>query len=105
MRSGMEELIETPACSYYRKPEPRRPRRGAPFQPELQTRDGAFPPVVASIGKNTAEGGYYPRLMTLVRSVPIPGTTKRHQLDENVGAASVQLTTDDLRDIDREASR
>ena len=37
--------------------------------------------------------------------VPIPGTTKRHRLDENVGAASVQLTTDDMREIDREASR
>ena len=37
--------------------------------------------------------------------VPIPGTTKRHRLDENLGAASVQLTADDLREIDREASR
>ena len=37
--------------------------------------------------------------------VPIPGTTKRHRLDENLGAATVQLTTDDLREIDREASR
>jgi aryl-alcohol dehydrogenase-like predicted oxidoreductase len=32
--------------------------------------------------------------------VPIPGTTKLHRLDENLGAADVQLTTDDLRDID-----
>jgi aryl-alcohol dehydrogenase-like predicted oxidoreductase len=37
--------------------------------------------------------------------VPIPGTTKRHRLDENVGAVAVQLTTDDLRDIDRAASQ
>jgi len=37
--------------------------------------------------------------------VPIPGTTKRHRLDENLGAASVELTTDDLREIDREGSR
>jgi aryl-alcohol dehydrogenase-like predicted oxidoreductase len=37
--------------------------------------------------------------------VPIPGTTKRHRLDENLGAASVQLTADDLREIDREASQ
>ena len=37
--------------------------------------------------------------------VPIPGTTKRHRLDENVEAAAVQLTTHDLREIDREASR
>jgi aryl-alcohol dehydrogenase-like predicted oxidoreductase len=31
--------------------------------------------------------------------VPIPGTTKRHRLEENVGAASVELTADDLKDI------
>ena len=31
--------------------------------------------------------------------VPIPGTTKRHRLEENLGAASVQLTAEDLRDI------
>jgi aryl-alcohol dehydrogenase-like predicted oxidoreductase len=37
--------------------------------------------------------------------VPIPGTTKRHRLEENVGAAAVRLTVEDLRDIDREASQ
>lgn len=31
--------------------------------------------------------------------VPIPGTTKLHRLEENVGAAAVELTTDDLRSI------
>jgi aryl-alcohol dehydrogenase-like predicted oxidoreductase len=31
--------------------------------------------------------------------VPIPGTTKLHRLEENVGAASVELTPDDLRQI------
>jgi len=31
--------------------------------------------------------------------VPIPGTTKRHRLEENVGAAAVELTPGDLRDI------
>jgi aryl-alcohol dehydrogenase-like predicted oxidoreductase len=36
--------------------------------------------------------------------VPIPGTTKRHRLEENLGAASVHLTADDLREIDRAAS-
>ena len=30
---------------------------------------------------------------------PIPGTTKRHRLEENLGATSVELTADDLRDI------
>jgi aryl-alcohol dehydrogenase-like predicted oxidoreductase len=32
--------------------------------------------------------------------VPIPGTTKRHRLEENVGGADVALTPDDLREID-----
>ena len=36
--------------------------------------------------------------------VPIPGTTKLHRLEENVGAASVDLTADDLREIDSAAS-
>ena len=31
--------------------------------------------------------------------VPIPGTTKLHRLEENIGAASVELTPDDLRQI------
>ncbi len=31
--------------------------------------------------------------------VPIPGTTKLHRLEENIGAASVELTPDDLREI------
>jgi aryl-alcohol dehydrogenase-like predicted oxidoreductase len=31
--------------------------------------------------------------------VPIPGTTKLHRLEENLGGASVALTSDDLRDI------
>ena len=37
--------------------------------------------------------------------VPIPGTTKLHRLDENIGAASIELTPDDLRDIDDAASK
>ena len=32
--------------------------------------------------------------------VPIPGTTKLHRLEENLGAASVKLSADDLREID-----
>jgi aryl-alcohol dehydrogenase-like predicted oxidoreductase len=37
--------------------------------------------------------------------VPIPGTTKSHRLRENIGAASLQLTTNDLRAIETAASR
>ena len=37
--------------------------------------------------------------------VPIPGTTKLHRLDENIGAAAIQLTPVDLRDIENAASK
>ncbi|MEG4108295.1 aldo/keto reductase [Microcoleus sp. S13_C5] len=37
--------------------------------------------------------------------VPIPGTTKLHRLDENIGAVSVELTAADLRDIDDAAAK
>lgn len=36
--------------------------------------------------------------------VPIPGTTKRHRLEENIGAANVVLTPDDLATIEKAAS-
>jgi aryl-alcohol dehydrogenase-like predicted oxidoreductase len=35
--------------------------------------------------------------------VPIPGTTKLHRLEENIGAADVQLTADDLRQLESAA--
>ena len=35
---------------------------------------------------------------------PIPGTTKLHRLGENIGAAGVELTVDDLREIERAVS-
>jgi len=37
--------------------------------------------------------------------VPIPGTTKLHRLKENLGAAEVELTPDDLREIDAATSQ
>jgi aryl-alcohol dehydrogenase-like predicted oxidoreductase len=37
--------------------------------------------------------------------VPIPGTTKVARLEENIAAASIELTTDDLRDIELAASK
>jgi aryl-alcohol dehydrogenase-like predicted oxidoreductase len=37
--------------------------------------------------------------------VPIPGTTKRHRLEENIGAVAVQLTAEGLKEIDRAASQ
>ncbi|HLI34806.1 MAG TPA: aldo/keto reductase [Terriglobia bacterium] len=37
--------------------------------------------------------------------VPIPGTTKLARLEENIGAVAVELTSDDLRDVERAASK
>jgi aryl-alcohol dehydrogenase-like predicted oxidoreductase len=37
--------------------------------------------------------------------VPIPGTTKLHRLEENIKAADVQLSAEDLADIERAASQ
>ena len=37
--------------------------------------------------------------------VPIPGTTKLHRLDENLGAANLELTPNDLREIDEATAR
>ena len=37
--------------------------------------------------------------------MPIPGTTKLARLEENIGAAAIELTPDDLREIDSAASK
>ena len=37
--------------------------------------------------------------------VPIPGTTKPHRLEENIGAAAIELTSDELREIESAASK
>jgi aryl-alcohol dehydrogenase-like predicted oxidoreductase len=37
--------------------------------------------------------------------VPIPGTTKLHRLEENIGAVAIELTPDDLREIEAAASK
>ena len=37
--------------------------------------------------------------------IPIPGTTKLHRLEENIGAVSVELSSEDLREIENAASK
>jgi aryl-alcohol dehydrogenase-like predicted oxidoreductase len=37
--------------------------------------------------------------------VPIPGTTKRHRLEENIGGAALELSDEDLSNIERGASQ
>jgi aryl-alcohol dehydrogenase-like predicted oxidoreductase len=41
----------------------------------------------------------------LERCVPIPGTTKLHRLEENIGASAVELSPADLSDIESAASK
>jgi aryl-alcohol dehydrogenase-like predicted oxidoreductase len=49
--------------------------------------------------------GYGPPADRQQSIVPIPGTTKPNRLEENLGAANVQLTPDDLRAIAAAASK
>ena len=37
--------------------------------------------------------------------VPIPGTTSLHRLEENLGAASIELTPEDLRNLDEATTK
>jgi aryl-alcohol dehydrogenase-like predicted oxidoreductase len=37
--------------------------------------------------------------------VPIPGTTKLHRLEENIGAVNIKLSADELRELETAASK
>jgi hypothetical protein len=45
-----------------------------------------------------------PSWNSLIARRPIPGTTKLHRLEENLGAANVELTADNLAEIERAAA-
>jgi aryl-alcohol dehydrogenase-like predicted oxidoreductase len=84
-------------------------RRNNPrFQPEAMEKNQAFVDLLKRVAD---EKGATPAQIALAwllaqrpYIVPIPGTTKLHRIEENVGAASVQLTADDLREINEGAS-
>jgi aryl-alcohol dehydrogenase-like predicted oxidoreductase len=85
----------------FRKNNPR-------FQPEAMAKNEAL---VDLLKRVAADKGATPAQIALAwllaqRSyiVPIPGTTKLHRLEENIGAASVDLTREDLRQIDEAAA-
>jgi aryl-alcohol dehydrogenase-like predicted oxidoreductase len=79
------------------------------FSPENRKSNQALIDLLASIGdRKKATPAQIALAWLLARKpwiVPIPGTTKRHRLEENIGAAAVELTSDDLRDIESAASR
>jgi aryl-alcohol dehydrogenase-like predicted oxidoreductase len=79
------------------------------FTPEALKANQALIGLLASIGKRKKATPAQIALAWLLAQkpwiAPIPGTTKRNRLDENIGALSVELTSDDLRDIDTAATK
>jgi len=74
------------------------------FTPEALKANQALIDLLGTIGKRKkATPAQIALAWLLARKpwiVPIPGTTKLHRLDENIGAVAVELTPDDLREID-----
>src|SRR4030095_11792186 len=79
------------------------------FTPEARKANQAFVDLLTTIAKlKNATPAQIALAWLLAQKpwiVPIPGTTKLHRLDENLGAASVELMPDVLRDIDCAASK
>jgi aryl-alcohol dehydrogenase-like predicted oxidoreductase len=79
------------------------------FTPEARKANQALVDLLAKIaqGRNTTPAQIALAWLLAQKPwiVPIPGTTKLHRLEENIGAAAIELTPDDLRDIDRAASK
>jgi aryl-alcohol dehydrogenase-like predicted oxidoreductase len=79
------------------------------FTPEAMKTNQALVDLLGEIGQRKKATPAQIALAWLLAQkpwiVPIPGTTKLHRLEENIGAVAVQLTTDDLREIDGAASK
>ena len=79
------------------------------FTPEALKANQALIDLLGNIGKRRkATPAQIALAWLLARKpwiVPIPGTTKPHRLDENIGALAVELTPEDILDIDGAASR
>jgi aryl-alcohol dehydrogenase-like predicted oxidoreductase len=74
------------------------------FTPEARKANQAVVDLLAGIGKKkNATPGQIALAWLLAQKpwiVPIPGTTKLHRLDENIAAADIELTQDDLHEIE-----
>ena len=79
------------------------------FTPEALKANQALVDLLASIGERKKATPAQIALAWLLAQkpwiAPIPGTTKLNRLDENIGALSVELTPEDLRDIDSAAAK
>ena len=79
------------------------------FTPEARKANQALVDLLGDIAKRKKATSAQIALAWLLAQkpwiVPIPGTTKLHRLEENIGAASIELTLDDLREIEHAASK
>ena len=79
------------------------------FTPEARKANQALVDLLKTIGeRKKATPAQIALAWLLVQKpwvIPIPGTTKLHRLEENLGAAEIELTSADLREIDSAASK
>jgi aryl-alcohol dehydrogenase-like predicted oxidoreductase len=79
------------------------------FKPDARKANQALVDLLKSIGERKNATPAQIALAWLLAQkpwiVPIPGTTKLHRLEENIGAVEIELTADDLREIDGAASK
>jgi aryl-alcohol dehydrogenase-like predicted oxidoreductase len=79
------------------------------FTPEARKANQALVDLLAKIGERKKATPAQIALAWLLAQkpwiVPIPGTTKLDRLEENIGAVAVELTPDDLREIESAASK
>jgi aryl-alcohol dehydrogenase-like predicted oxidoreductase len=79
------------------------------FTPEAMKTNQALVDLLARIGAGKGATTAQIALAWLLAQkpwiVPIPGTTKLHRLEENIGAVALSLSADDLREIEEAASK
>ena len=79
------------------------------FTPEARKANQALVDLLGDIAKRKKATSAQIALAWLLAQkpwiVPIPGTTKLKRLEENIGAAEIELTSDDLREIESAASK
>jgi aryl-alcohol dehydrogenase-like predicted oxidoreductase len=85
-------------------------RKSVPrFQPEAMEKNQAFVDLLKQVGDEKGKTPAQIALAWLLAQrpsiVPIPGTTKLHRLEENIGAAEIELAKGDLSAIEDAASR
>ncbi|HPF38822.1 MAG TPA: aldo/keto reductase [Phycisphaerae bacterium] len=84
-------------------------RSGLPrFTPEARRANRALVELLERVGSGREATAAQIAIAWLLAKkpwiVPIPGTTKLHRLEENIGATSIELSPEDVREIDRAAS-